>query len=88
MKEDRPCPTCHRVPVATKTWNRLTAQDDLIKRLRTKITKLEEELVELGSEVGAWRAAASERMKAEPGKQMTAEEFKKWLWGIFDKEEE
>ena len=35
------CPTCGRIPVTTKTWNKLTAQDDLIRRLQLRIKELE-----------------------------------------------
>ena len=35
------CPTCGRIPVKTKTWNKLTAQDDLIRRLQLRIKELE-----------------------------------------------
>lgn len=31
------CPCCRRSPVSTSTWNRLTAQDDLIKRLKEQL---------------------------------------------------
>jgi len=89
------CPACGRVPVSTETWNLMTKQDDLIKKIKDESAekdKLLAECLEAGHDYPSEQgdaAVQSRKLRAQICKTIGVEDpwdddKQEWNWGDED----